>query len=113
MQKKENTQRYFTLEEICVKSLKQDKKYLDFFIQESIKEYQKTKDLENFLKDLKYIAEAKKGSLQQVAKETHMTRQTLYNIFNNKNFTFSNFTKLLNVVDININFNSKTKFLSI
>ncbi|MCP4481754.1 MAG: helix-turn-helix transcriptional regulator [bacterium] len=98
--------KYNNFEDLVITDLKSNKKYLDFFIKQSIEDFQKTQDLPSFLKDLKYIAEAKKGSITNISRESGITRQTLYNIFNNKNFTFQNFQKLLNTINVHINFHS-------
>jgi DNA-binding phage protein len=94
-------------EDLVIEDLKNNPKYLQYFIKESLKDYKETNDITSFLKDLKYIAEAKKGSLTNISKEISCTRQTLYNIFNNKNFTFNNFQKLLASLDMNVSFNFK------
>ncbi|MDR0676048.1 MAG: hypothetical protein LBF97_03290 [Elusimicrobiota bacterium] len=84
--------------------LKDNQEYLQYFIKMTIKRYQRTKNLKTFLRNLKLISIAQKGGINQISKETSVARKTLYNIFDNKNFTFNNFSKLLNTLDIEINF---------
>ncbi|MCP4482844.1 MAG: hypothetical protein GY817_08945 [bacterium] len=74
--------KYNNFEDLIITDLKSNKKYLNFFIKQSIKDFQETQNLAAFLKDLKYIAEAKKGSITNISRESGITRQTLYNIFN-------------------------------
>ena len=69
-------------EEWLIKSLK-NKKEAATYLQVALKEYQNDNDLEAFLLELRYVAEAQ-GGLGKLSKKTHLNRESLYKTLSSK-----------------------------
>ncbi|MDR0675975.1 MAG: hypothetical protein LBF97_02920 [Elusimicrobiota bacterium] len=99
-----NQNKLITFDDVVLDTLKKNPEYLEAFIKNSIEEYKITKNLQLFLRDIKLISLAKKGGISNISKKASIDRKTIYNIFDNKNFSFNNFSKFLNILDIDITF---------
>lgn len=92
-------------EKSVIEELKINDELLDNYINNSIKNFNKTKDIKMFLFNLRCIVAAKSG-MSRIAKKTNLTQQGLYQMFHNEKFKLNNFISVLNSVGLSLNIKS-------